>query len=137
MRSTNEARDTLLRCAAAVCPLHFGSSDDDVEIAASKFLLRSTACYLPVTRSGIVAGKIGRRLFVASGHSCWGILNGPATGKGMASMILSDVLRRAKGGAKTGKGDCVDERGTPTEDTDEAALLPFAPADPRAGGGCS
>lgn len=27
-------------------------------------------------------------VYVASGHSCWGILNGPATGEAMAQLIL-------------------------------------------------
>jgi glycine/D-amino acid oxidase-like deaminating enzyme len=26
-------------------------------------------------------------VYVASGHSCWGILNGPATGEAMAQLI--------------------------------------------------
>eukprot|EP00948_MAST-09A_sp_MAST-9A-sp1_P002038 g2038.t1 len=85
-------------------------------------LLRGTACYLPVSSTGmIVAGelfgktkteitdggnsvdekkakrqccqkmnnKMCAKFYVAAGHSCWGILNGPATGQGMAEMMLN------------------------------------------------
>jgi len=45
-------------------------------------VLRQTACYLPVANTGtIVAGELQRGVFVATGHTCWGILNGPATGQ--------------------------------------------------------
>ena len=49
------------------------------------------ACYLPWSIDGRpVIGPINGHpnAFVASGHGCWGILNGPATGLCMASMIL-------------------------------------------------
>ena len=53
-------------------------------------ILRETACYLPVATTGdIVAGTLNDGVFVATGHSCWGILNGPATGQGLAELILS------------------------------------------------
>lgn len=55
-------------------------------------VLRETACYLPVAQTGsILAGKLPQQngIYVATGHTCWGILNGPATGKGMAELILS------------------------------------------------
>ena len=52
-------------------------------------VLRATACYLPVASTGtIVAGELQPGVFVATGHTCWGILNGPATGQGMAQMML-------------------------------------------------
>lgn len=52
-------------------------------------LLRETACYLPVANTGeIIAGELQPGIFVATGHSCWGILNGPATGQGMAELML-------------------------------------------------
>ncbi|MCL7028951.1 hypothetical protein MKW94_018157 [Papaver nudicaule] len=31
--------------------------------------------------------------YVATGHSCWGILNGPATGDAMAELVLGGVSR--------------------------------------------
>ncbi|KAL3236966.1 Tda3p RNJ42_01253 [Nakaseomyces bracarensis] len=55
-------------------------------------ILTKQACYLPVlnvpTSSGPLIGETNiKNLFVASGHSCWGINNAPATGK-----ILSEIL---------------------------------------------
>lgn len=47
-------------------------------------------CYLPTTNDGIpVIGEIPgvKGAFVASGHGCWGILNGPATGEAMAELL--------------------------------------------------
>ncbi len=48
------------------------------------------ACFRPVTRDGVpligaIPGVDGA--YVATGHSVWGILNGPATGEAMAEMI--------------------------------------------------
>lgn len=54
-------------------------------------LRATTACHLPTTRDGLpaigpVPGVDGA--YVATGHSCWGILNGPATGEAMAELIV-------------------------------------------------
>ncbi|KAJ8094381.1 hypothetical protein AAF712_005754 [Marasmius tenuissimus] len=51
------------------------------------------ACYLPVVRSGggpIVgpAPKIADGLFVAAGHTCWGICNAPGTAKILAELVM-------------------------------------------------
>lgn len=52
------------------------------------------ACYLPVSTDGLpLIGEIkgserGEGAYVAAGHSCWGILNAPATGKGIVELIL-------------------------------------------------
>ncbi|ONM51393.1 D-amino-acid oxidase isoform X1 [Zea mays] len=49
------------------------------------------ACYLPCTADGLpVIGEIPgvKGCYVATGHSCWGILNGPATGAALAELIL-------------------------------------------------
>lgn len=50
------------------------------------------SCYLPTTIDNVpimgeIEGKNG--CFVASGHSCWGVLNGPGTGEAMASLIMT------------------------------------------------
>jgi len=50
-----------------------------------------SACYLPTTKDGDpcigeVPGVSG--LYMAAGHSCWGILQGPATGEALAQLIL-------------------------------------------------
>mmetsp|Transcript_39859 Transcript_39859/g.58553 ORF Transcript_39859/g.58553 Transcript_39859/m.58553 type:complete len:371 (+) Transcript_39859:165-1277(+) len=49
------------------------------------------SCYLPTTEDGFpvigpIPGIMGA--YVAGGHSCWGILNGPATGEAMAELLL-------------------------------------------------
>mmetsp|Transcript_2625 Transcript_2625/g.5735 ORF Transcript_2625/g.5735 Transcript_2625/m.5735 type:complete len:372 (+) Transcript_2625:103-1218(+) len=49
------------------------------------------ACYLPTTIEGLpVIGAVPgvKGAFVASGHGCWGILNGPATGEAVAEMLV-------------------------------------------------
>jgi glycine/D-amino acid oxidase-like deaminating enzyme len=57
---------------------------------ASAHVAARQACFLPLTPDGLpmlgaVAGVGGA--FVATGHSCWGILNAPATGLAMAELI--------------------------------------------------
>jgi glycine/D-amino acid oxidase-like deaminating enzyme len=57
----------------------------DAEVVAAQ------ACYRPVTRDGLplmgaVPGVAGA--YVATGHSVWGMLNGPATGEAMAELIV-------------------------------------------------
>jgi glycine/D-amino acid oxidase-like deaminating enzyme len=59
-------------------------------LAESRILARQ-ACYRPATRDGLpligpVAGAEG--VYVATGHSVWGILNAPATGEALAEMIM-------------------------------------------------
>ncbi|KAK9053263.1 hypothetical protein SSX86_029896 [Deinandra increscens subsp. villosa] len=49
------------------------------------------ACFLPCTDDNVpVIGEIPgmKGCYVATGHSCWGILNGPATGAAMAELVL-------------------------------------------------
>eukprot|EP01102_Stenamoeba_stenopodia_P000018 TRINITY_DN10009_c0_g1_i1.p1 TRINITY_DN10009_c0_g1~~TRINITY_DN10009_c0_g1_i1.p1 ORF type:complete len:186 (+),score=28.01 TRINITY_DN10009_c0_g1_i1:487-1044(+) len=53
------------------------------------------ACYLPVSKDGRpIIGRVpigdhnGSKVYVATGHSCWGILNSPATGLAVAELIL-------------------------------------------------
>src|SRR5262249_36439338 len=52
---------------------------------------RVQACYRPVTEDGLpflgqVPGVTGA--YLATGHSCWGILNAPASGLAMAELIV-------------------------------------------------
>ena len=50
-----------------------------------------SACYLPHSKDGApVIGSVSHvaGLHVAAGHSCWGILQGPATGEAMAELII-------------------------------------------------
>lgn len=49
------------------------------------------SCYLPTTIDGIpLMGSMEGKdsCFIAAGHSCWGILMGPATGESMANLIM-------------------------------------------------
>jgi len=50
-----------------------------------------SACYLPHSEDGVpIIGKVPglAGLFIGAGHSCWGILQGPATGEALAELIL-------------------------------------------------
>ena len=52
---------------------------------------RVQACYRPVTEDGLpflgqVPGVTGA--YLATGHSCWGILNAPASGLAMAELMV-------------------------------------------------
>jgi len=54
------------------------------------------ACYRPVTDDGLpligrVPGVAGA--YVATGHSVWGVLNGPATGEALSELILDGEAR--------------------------------------------
>uniref|UniRef100_A0ACD5UPK7 Uncharacterized protein n=1 Tax=Avena sativa TaxID=4498 RepID=A0ACD5UPK7_AVESA len=54
-------------------------------------LVAEQACYLPCTNDGLpVIGEMPgvKGCYVATGHSCWGILNAPATGAALAELIL-------------------------------------------------
>jgi glycine/D-amino acid oxidase-like deaminating enzyme len=76
--TSDRAVSCLKECAASVSSTLEGAK-----------VIRETACYLPVASTGsIVAGKLQEGVYVATGHSCWGILQGPATGKGVAELIL-------------------------------------------------
>ena len=65
-------------------------------ILASSRVLSSQACFRPVTQDGLpligaIPGAPGA--YVATGHSVWGILNGPATGEAMAELIIDGATR--------------------------------------------
>ncbi|KAK9844748.1 hypothetical protein WJX74_006279 [Apatococcus lobatus] len=59
--------------------------------------VKRQACYLPLSPDGtplIGAVPHVEGAFVATGHSCWGILNGPATGACLADLILDGSCSR-------------------------------------------
>jgi glycine/D-amino acid oxidase-like deaminating enzyme len=65
-------------------------------VLATSRILASQACYRPVTADGLpLIGAIPNApgAYVATGHSVWGILNGPATGEAMAELILDGATR--------------------------------------------
>ncbi len=74
---------------AAVAQLHRLTACVSPGLAASK-VLAEQACFRPVTADGLpligpVPGVAGA--YVATGHSVWGMLNGPSTGEAMAELI--------------------------------------------------
>ncbi|KAH3686541.1 hypothetical protein WICPIJ_002482, partial [Wickerhamomyces pijperi] len=63
-------------------------------------IVKRQACYLPVldvpSSSGPLIGETNvENLYLASGHSCWGINNAPGTGKILAELILEGECRSA------------------------------------------
>lgn len=69
-------------------------------------VLARQACYLPSVENGggPLIGETGiRGLFIAAGHTCWGIQNSCATGKLMSEFIFD-------GKAKSAKIDTLDPR---------------------------
>jgi glycine/D-amino acid oxidase-like deaminating enzyme len=59
-------------------------------------LMAAQACYRPVTRDGLpLLGQVPtvEGLYVATGHSVWGILNAPATGEAMAELLVDGKTR--------------------------------------------
>jgi glycine/D-amino acid oxidase-like deaminating enzyme len=56
---------------------------------ADSTVLTRQACILPTTPDDtpIIGEIVDGRIFAATGHSCWGILNAPATGEAMAQLI--------------------------------------------------
>ncbi|CCK68774.1 Tda3p KNAG_0B03320 [Huiozyma naganishii CBS 8797] len=80
---TQEKCDKLYKYACEVSPL----------LSAGK-LVTKQACYLPVldvaTSSGPLMGETNvEGLYLASGHSCWGINNSLATGKIMSEIVMN------------------------------------------------
>jgi glycine/D-amino acid oxidase-like deaminating enzyme len=70
-------------------------------VLATAPITAKQACYLPQhVRFGAAADPlVGRTavpgLWVAAGHTCWGIQNGPATGCLMAEMLLDGEAKSA------------------------------------------
>ncbi|KAJ2445124.1 hypothetical protein GGF42_006097 [Coemansia sp. RSA 2424] len=65
---------------------------NDVSPALSFDIIQyGLACHLPVHAKGIpVISKVPNTsgLFIAAGHGCWGILNGPATGLAVSELLV-------------------------------------------------
>ena len=67
------------------------------EMRDGEVLVRQ-ACYLPQVEYGggpLVGPTRTRGVWLASGHTCWGIQNGPATGKLMSEFIFEGKARSA------------------------------------------
>jgi glycine/D-amino acid oxidase-like deaminating enzyme len=52
------------------------------------------ACYLPTSPTPLV-GKLEQGIYIASGHSCWGICLGPGTGKVMSEIVFEGKAKSA------------------------------------------
>lgn len=74
----------MLRRVAATVSSHLV----DAELSVAQ------ACFLPCSEDNVpVIGKLPclENAYVATGHSCWGILNAPATGAALAELIVDGV----------------------------------------------
>lgn len=86
-KSTEEVEVDVARCQDIID--HVSSISDELRdgIVTSK-----QACYLPTVDGGAQGPLIGptriKGLLLAAGHSCWGIQNGPATGKLISEFIF-------------------------------------------------
>lgn len=63
-------------------------------LCAGAPVLHQSACFLPsVTDGRPLIGQVPGvgGLFVATGHFCWGILQGPVTGQALAELITSET----------------------------------------------
>merc|ERR1712098_784546 len=71
-----EALDELKEHAKSLSSTHL--------VEGSK-VTREQACYLPTAPGGDpIIGRVIQGVYVAAGHTCWGICNGPGTGKVMS-----------------------------------------------------
>ncbi|KAG2171356.1 hypothetical protein INT43_009017 [Umbelopsis isabellina] len=93
---------TLQQLAAVASPSHLDGAE----------LLAKQACYLPSSRDGLpLIGEYPavQGLYIATGHSCWGILNSPVTGLMMSELIVDgkiSSLDQATVAAVSPKGRC-------------------------------
>jgi glycine/D-amino acid oxidase-like deaminating enzyme len=94
--------DDIQRLSAIASPSHLGGAE----------VLIGQACYLPNSSDGLpligeYPGISG--LYVGTGHSCWGILNSPATGLMLSELILDKQIQcvpEAAAGAVSLKDRC-------------------------------
>lgn len=66
------------------------------ELAAAE-IVAEQVCYRPITNDGIpMIGRVPNvdGAYVATGHSVWGMLNGPATGEAMAELIVDGATSK-------------------------------------------
>lgn len=111
-------QDEVYVCGEGDSAVDVPETTDDVEVVKSKcdelfkqvskispilskgHILKRQACYLPVldvpSSSGPLIGETNvERLYLASGHSCWGINNAPGTGKIMSELLLDGKVESA------------------------------------------
>ncbi|KAG7663637.1 uncharacterized protein J8A68_002886 [[Candida] subhashii] len=111
-------QDEVYVCGEGDSAVDVPETTDDVEVVKSKCdelfkqvgkvspnlrkgkILKRQACYLPVldvpSSSGPLIGETNVcNLYLASGHSCWGINNAPGTGKIMSELLLDGDVTSA------------------------------------------
>lgn len=67
------------------------------EMRHGEVLVRQ-ACYLPLVETGggpLVGPTNTKGVWIATGHTCWGICNSPATGKLMSELVLDGKAKSA------------------------------------------
>lgn len=80
--SGDPASIQVLKRVARTVSSHLG---DEAQVKAEQ------ACFLPCTDDSVpVIGELPgiEGCYVGTGHSCWGILNGPATGAALAEFVM-------------------------------------------------
>lgn len=86
-KSTEEVEIDMERCQDIID--HVSSISDELR---DGIVTAKQACYLPTVEGGSQGPLIGptriKGLLLAAGHSCWGIQNGPATGKLISELIF-------------------------------------------------
>ena len=97
--TTADVETDLARCQDIID--YVGSISD--ELRDGEVLVRQ-ACYLPNVEArgsgGPLIGETGvKGLFLAAGHTCWGIQNGPGTGKLMSEFVFEGKAVSAQVGS--------------------------------------
>jgi glycine/D-amino acid oxidase-like deaminating enzyme len=85
--------NTIATLRQAVAQVTLTTGNDESGFVLDSDQVRGQACYLPSTTDGrpLLGPWPGpaRGAYIATGHTCWGILLGPATGECMASLIAT------------------------------------------------
>eukprot|EP01025_Chloroclados_australasicus_P056090 TRINITY_DN6893_c0_g1_i6.p4 TRINITY_DN6893_c0_g1~~TRINITY_DN6893_c0_g1_i6.p4 ORF type:complete len:161 (+),score=13.41 TRINITY_DN6893_c0_g1_i6:396-878(+) len=87
----NVPQDGEVEVVESKCDMIVQGTSQVSSLLQSAEILKQQACFLPIPPQGIpligaVPGCEGA--YVATGHSCWGILNAPATGLAMSQLIV-------------------------------------------------
>jgi len=91
-----------VECDPAACARVKAVAGEVSEVLAAVQQFTPSACYLPHSKDGVpLIGRLPSPpaptgLAVAAGHSCWGILQGPATGEALAELLLFGAPRQVE-----------------------------------------
>ncbi|KAH0562944.1 hypothetical protein GP486_002490 [Trichoglossum hirsutum] len=94
------ASSDLVEVSSAACAELVAAASAVSDVLRDGIITGRRACYLPTMDVGGSGGPlIGetdvKGMILAAGHSCWGILNAPATGKVVSELILDGEVRCA------------------------------------------